>query len=496
MRRLLALLFATVWTFTAAGARADTFVYTDEDGKQQTVEARLFGSGQGAHALLKADGRLDLIAEAAVEKREPKDGPAPLTPTQMVDVLTQRFEADLLRTQTDDKHVIALVVAAPLDRRGETRVKGFLQKVSRFMDNVDSVFERFARDMDFPLRDQEFPLVAVIFESDDDFNKYVEQNSGGQGPSAARIAGFYSPLTNWLAIRLEECRTFRVPLHEAIHQQMYNRVFHRLAPIPTWFDEGIATGFENNGEKVDIHPARINGMYAWMAKNIPDDDVKWDDIINQDDSFEGDILAAESYIEAWSLHWMLVTQHKDAYSKYVQKLAARTPLERQPAEQRTEEFAEIFGQPVEEIARGFPRILEVGMKRQKVKPPQDTPAGLSLTNEKFAEVKIFVELDGNSGQMRMHGQIRNESPIRPMTYHVAVVTTSGTYTDWVIDSLEVNGTAPLPAKIAAKVLPGTLGGPASQFEVRLQSAIPGSDSAEQWSRTPPLPFGFDESSEE
>ncbi|MBL8850660.1 MAG: DUF1570 domain-containing protein [Planctomycetaceae bacterium] len=497
MRPVLALLLIAICTdFGAGDACADTFVYTDEQGEQQTVEARLFASGQDAHALLKADGRMEVVPQAVVEKREPADGPAPLTPEQMAEVLKERFDADRLRTHTDDKHVIALLTAGPLDRRGETRAKGFLQKVGRFMDNVDTVFTRFARDMRFPLHDQEFPLVTIVFESDDDFNKFTEENTGGDGLSAKHIAGFYSPLTNWLAIRLEECRTFRVPLHEAIHQQMYNRVFQRLAPIPTWFDEGIATGFENNGEKVDIHPAKINGMYAWLSKNIPSDDVKWADIVNNDDSFQGDILAAESYIEAWSLHWMLVTQHEEAYAKYVQQLAARTPLEEQPAEQRTAQFAEIFGKSVEEIAREFPRVLEVGMKRQKVKPPQDTPDGLSLTNSHLAEVKIFAELDGGSGQMQMSGQIKNESPIRPMTYHIAVVTSSGTYTDWVIDSLEVNGTSPLPAKIAAKVLPGTLGGPASRFVVRIRSALPGSETAQQWDRSPPLPEGFDESEEE
>ena len=490
------LLIATCTAFVSAHARADTFVYTDEKGEQQTVEARLFGSGQDAHALLKADGQLEVIPQPAVEKREPADGPAPIGPEQMVDVLKERFDADLLRTYADDKHVIALVTAGPLDRRGETRAKGFLQKVGRFMDNVDTVFTRFARDMHFPLHDQEFPLVTIVFESDDDFNKFAEENTGGDGLSVRRIAGFYSPLTNWLAIRLEECRTFRVPLHEAIHQQMYNRVFQRLAPIPTWFDEGIATGFENNGEKVDIHPAKINGMYAWLSKNLPADDVKWADIVNNDDSFHGDILAAESYIEAWSLHWMLVTQHEEAYAKYVQQLAARTPLEEQPAEQRTEQFAGIFGKSVEEIAGQFSRVLEVGMKRQKVKPPQDTPDGLSLTNSQLAEVKIYCEIDGGSGQMQMNGQIKNESPIRPMTYHVAVVTSSGTYTDWVIDGLEVNGTAPLAAKIAAKVLPGTVGGPASRFVVRIRSALPGSETASQWNRYPPLPEGFDESTEE
>lgn len=493
MRSIIRLLTTAICWFVAAGvASADTFVYRDAQGSEQTVEARLLGSGKGAHALLKADGQLLLVAQGAVDKREIADGPPPLTPAAMVDVLKQRFGGDLLRTQTDKEFVIAFVAAGPLDRRGETRVKGFLQKTTRFMNNVNTVFERFARDMQFPLHDPEYPLVTVVFESDEDFNRFTTENTEGEGVSAARIAGFYSPVTNWLAIRLEECRTFRVPLHEAIHQQMYNRVFQRLAPIPRWFDEGIATGFENNGEKVDINPAKINSQYAWLSKNMEADDVKWDDIVNDDKTFSGDILAAESYVEAWALHWMLVTQHAAGYRRFVQKLAARTPLEDLSTEQRTEQFAAIFGESVTTIAREFPRVLDVGIKRQKVRSPPSMPTGVMVTNESLAEIKVRATNDLSTGRLLVEGHIRNTSPIRPMTYHVAVVTESGTYTDWVINSLDVNGTSPLPGKAAAKVLPGTIGGRGRTFTVRVQSALAGSETAQQWAREAPLPKGFGE----
>lgn len=491
MRSTIALLWSAICLVVAATeVRADTFVYIDKDGAEQTVNTQLLGTGQDAMALLQADGQIRVIPEGAVTKRETADGPAPITPAGMVDVLKQRFGADVLRTQTDKQFVIALVASGPIDRRTETRVKGFLQKTTRFMNNVNTVFERFARDMNFPLHDPEYPLVTVVFESDEDFNTFTTENTEREGISATHIAGFYSPLTNWLAIRLEECRTFRVPLHEAIHQQMYNRVFQRLAPIPRWFDEGIATGFENNGEKVDIHPAKINSQYAWLSKHMESDDVKWADIVNDDESFGGDILAAESYVEAWALHWMLVTQHEAAYRKYVQELASRTPLEDLPAEQRTERFKAIFGESVATIAEQFPRVLDVGIKRQKVKAPPQSPDGVMVANEALAEIKVKALNDLSSGRLLVEGQIKNTSPIRAMTYHVAVVTSSGTYTDWVIESLDVNASAPLPGKAAAKVLPGTIGGLAATFTVRVQAALPGSATANEWVREAPLPKEF------
>ena len=53
--------------------------------------------------------------------------------------------------------------------------------------------------------------------------KYAAAATSGDEDIARRVAGFYSKLTNILAIRLEECRTFDTPLHEAIHQQVYVR---------------------------------------------------------------------------------------------------------------------------------------------------------------------------------------------------------------------------------------------------------------------------------
>jgi hypothetical protein len=472
----------------SASARADTFKYVDEKGAEQTVEARLYGSGQGAHALLQRDGRLLVIPEQAVQKRDVTDGPAPVTADEMVAILQEKFGADRVRVQVQKPFVVALVLAGSLDKRYDTRIKGFLQKAARFMNNVESTFEKFAADMRFPLRDPEFPLVLVVFESDEDFNKYALESTGGAGLSADHIAGFYSKLTNWLAIRLEECRTFQVPLHEAIHQQVYNRVFQRLAPIPAWFDEGIATGFESSGDRIDVHPAKINSLYASLARNKALRDVSFTAVIDDDGTFHGDILAAQSYIQAWSLHWMLVTQHADRYQTYVQQLASREPLQPQPAEERTKQFEEAFGVTAGQLQGDFPRVLESGLKRQRVKFPDPPQAGVTLEKAALGEAQVRATVDVASGQLHVEGTIRNSSPIRPLTFYVAVVTETGVYTDWVVPNLANGKAAPLPHKIAAKVLPGALGGTPDKFVVRVRSVLPESAEAAEWQREPPLPI--------
>jgi hypothetical protein len=92
------------------------------------------------------------------------------------------------------------------------------------MNNVDSVFLKFAESMDLPLHEPRHPLVLVIFELDEDFNKYVEEATGKGGLPPESILGFYWPVTNWLVVRMSSCDSFEVPLHEAIHQQVANRI--------------------------------------------------------------------------------------------------------------------------------------------------------------------------------------------------------------------------------------------------------------------------------
>lgn len=152
MTGLLRILPVLAAVLACAGTlRADTFVYLDQDGNEQTVEAKLAGTGQGAMALEKADGQITLVAESFVRDRKPAAGPDPVDAKGMVKVLEDHFGADHVRTSIDEPFVIALVLSAPLDRRSERQVTGFVTRASRFMSNVETVFTRFMKDMRIPL---------------------------------------------------------------------------------------------------------------------------------------------------------------------------------------------------------------------------------------------------------------------------------------------------------------------------------------------------------
>ena len=235
--------------------RADRIKYVDKESDTVEIEARIIASEKGAHVLELADGEYRIIPQGAVQEREANDGPEPLDANAMATKLRERFGAEKFRSYVQGSYVMGLVLAAPLHKSSEARANTFLKQGAQFMKSVETAFGNFVKDARIDIDPPRFPLVVLIFEARPDFEEYAAKATGGNGLSASRIAGFYSGNTNWLAIRLDECQSFDVPLHEAIHQQVYNRiVFQRLAPIPHWFDEGIATGFESANKKVTTVP--------------------------------------------------------------------------------------------------------------------------------------------------------------------------------------------------------------------------------------------------
>ncbi|MEZ6143976.1 MAG: DUF1570 domain-containing protein [Planctomycetaceae bacterium] len=474
---------AVLWGVLNAGRLcADTFTYLNESGETQTVTGLLTGSGQGVHAIEQSDGSVTLIPEQSVRERTVGADPEPLTPREMADHLTEEFGDTGVRTLVRDPYVVGLVLAGPLPEQSEARVTGFLKNAAQFLDRVDTVFSGFCRDLRIETSPPRYPLVMLIFERDRDFNAYTTEATGGRGLSSDRVSGFYSPLSNRLAIRIGECRSFQVPLHEAIHQQVFNRgLLQRLADIPTWFNEGIATGFENNGERINIGPNKVNSIYA---KRLNGDRVlDWQEIVTADAAFRGDVLVGEAYAQAWGLHWLLVTEHKSDYARYLKQLGQIEPLQKQPPELRQKLFEETFGTTIAELEEDFPRLLKAAMRRQGVRLNSSSNPGYSLTSGDACEVELTaVQRTSRESLIEVQGRIRNVSPFRDFAFYVTVQTDGGFYTDWFIPCVSRLETAQLPKQFIMKHLPGGPGTEGTTFWVEISSALPDSEEVAAWKR--------------
>jgi hypothetical protein len=485
-------LLAAITVAAAVEARADKFLYRDEKGQSRELEARLVASQGGIYVLERADGQYVMVPRSAAIKREASPGPEPLDADAMLAGLRTQFGDSLFRGIAQPPYVVGLVLAAPLPRNGEGRANSFLRSTAAFMKNVDGAFGTFLKDARIAAQAPTHPLVVLVFEGLADFRKYETEVSGGTGPSARAIAGFYSPRTNYLAVRLDECRTFEIVLHEATHQQSFNRnLLNRLAPIPAWFAEGIATGFEANQGKIRIGPGKICPRYA--SKALAAKQIDWDRLLIDDTIFSHDALLSDAYGLAWGLHWLTVTKYKSEYSKYLRLLAEKNPLEQDNPLQRREDFETAFGKKVTELGKEFRQTLEAGMKRQKtVMEPPKLPAGLSETNQNLGTVDLSALRSGADplSPVQVKGTLMNLSPLRAMTFRVVVVTDAGSYAEWLIPSLEMGKSTYLLPQTINKAMagfpavapgnPGAAGGGPHTFRVHIHSAPPESAEATQW----------------
>jgi hypothetical protein len=480
-----ALMLLAALAIAPAGARADRITYVTEEGESKTVEARIHGSDRGALALEMDDGSLVVIAEGQITKREPTDGPEPLDADGMIERLSGKFGRETFRAEARRPFVVGLVLAAPLSGRiEETRTEKFLESAVDFMKQVETQFKEYAGQARIPNENPRHTLVALIFESDEDFEEYVVETTGGTGLSAGRVAGFYSGMSNFLVLRLSECYNFQTPLHEGMHQQVYNRgVFQRLAPLPTWFNEGIATSFEGDGDRIRNGPYRINTHFARRIIGGDTDGVQlgWGDTVQHNRAFRGDIFAGDAYTNAWALHWHTLNFHPDEYREYVARLGEKEPLTELSPEQQLAEFEEVFGAEPEELHKEFLEKLPVAMRRQRVSPTERETVGFSETQSNLGEVQLTAVRQAG-GPLQVEGKLTNISPLRDMSYYVAVVTGTGEYADWHLPNLSIRKSVPLQRQFAAKRLAGGGLGTPGTFRVLIQSTPAGSDEAAAWKR--------------
>lgn len=496
-------LFGVVCTVLAAAVcDADTFHYRDATGQAVELAGRLIAADAGTYLLESADGRYHLVPRAAAQKRVPAPGPTPLDGAAMAAQLEQEFTPARFRSYLQDPFVIGLVLGSPLPKTSDGLGRAFLRDMAVFMKNVESAFSRYIRDARIETPSATHPVVVLVFESNEDFRKYAAQATSRDDQFTSRIAGFYSKLTNILAIRLDECRTFDTPLHEAIHQQVYVRqILPRLAPVPTWFDEGLATGFEGSGGKVHVGPGKINIRYAKAA--LEPSSLTWSDLIARDDAFRQTQQVESAYGQAWGLHWLLVTRYKTEYAAYMRLLGGKKPLADDSPQQRLADFQQAFGDRLATMQTQFRPLLEDARRRQNVPPESSAPKGVVETDENLGRVQLTAirhQTVGPGGVMgerlEVKGTLLNVSPLRTLAFYVTVETDAATYADWLIPKLDVLKTSPLPAQTVVKPMQVAAGAPpvaptAQTFRVRIRSAPTDSDEARQWSANQlPIPvFG-------
>jgi hypothetical protein len=307
--------------------------------------------------LLARDGRLwDFAPNEAQDFRKTGSEFRPYT----ANMLRARLESELGR----DYEVSStghFLVAHP---RGQKE-----QWVARFEEMYRS-FVAYFSVRGFGLQQPPFPLVAIVWKSREDFQRYTVRD--GLKPTSD-LLGYYSLDTNRVALfdvgdgranSTDWQRNYSTVIHEAAHQTAFNTGIHnRFAPPPRWVAEGLGTLFEARGvnnsraytnQSDRINRERFEEFRQYRASRRKSDSLM--QLIGSDRAFDRDASAA--YAEAWMLTFYLVESLPREYAQYLARTASRPAFSEYTAAARLADFTAVFGSDFRMLEARFLRFVD------------------------------------------------------------------------------------------------------------------------------------------
>ena len=226
-------------------------------------------------------------------------------------------------------------------------------------------FKLYCTTNGLPVREIEFPLVAVVFGSRSEFLRYANASGvklpdfcvGYYFTDSNRILLYESPDTS----KLETQNTIS---HEATHQLAFNMGLHqRRASTPLWLIEGLATMFES---------PRLSGLQARDGKSLWPTSRKstWQKIakrpesvqrivaglIHNDQAFETDFENA--YTVGWAMSTYLSQRRSQQFGPYLQRVGNMPPFHEYDASQRVADFQSAFGTDARLLTTKIIKYLE------------------------------------------------------------------------------------------------------------------------------------------
>jgi len=329
---------------------------------QRPVEGRIVVEAADGGLLLEAgDGRYLSIPPADIGGRQAIGGADEFSPRE----LGLRVLADL--PPGFSVHVTKHYVFCH-DTTAE-----YARWAAGLFERLHTAFENFWRRAGLELDGAEKPLVVVIFSNRRDYETYA---TGDLGAAADRISGYYNLLSNRVVTydltgsdalrqpgrtgragtdvlaRPEAAGLVSTLVHEATHQLAFNRGMHRrMAPVPVWVSEGIATVFETPDLRSTdgwrgigtINRVRLDRFRrGFQAGDL-------EKIVVQDDRFRDLDTALDAYAAAWALAWFLLETRREQFVDYLRTLATKPPLGSDSPDRRLADFVAAFGMTPAEL---------------------------------------------------------------------------------------------------------------------------------------------------
>lgn len=302
--------------------------------------------------LLGREGRLyDFKPSAAKDSRKSSPNFTGYSAAEMRDRLTKELGKSFEVTHTGH-----YLVAHP---RGQKK-----DWAPRF-EEMYRQFVHYFTIRGFALKEPEFPLVAIIWPTQEDFLRYAAAEGSNMGPG---YLGYYSARSNRVTLFDQQSggassANIDTVIHEVTHQTAYNTGVHRrFAATPRWLVEGLGTMFEPQGvwnarkfPKLEdrINRGRLGDFQARRAKR-PAGLIA--ELISSDRLFETDPSTA--YAEAWAFSFYLGEKVQRKYADYLALTAKRPIFRDYPAAERLKDFTSIFGTDIKLIETQYLRYMD------------------------------------------------------------------------------------------------------------------------------------------
>jgi hypothetical protein len=264
---------------------------------------------------------------------------------------------------------------------------GYAQWVGALYERLYSAFYVYWPSKGAELKEPEFPLAAIVFDTRANYEQYSRRELGA---STATIMGFYSLHSNMVTMydltghedlnfvgdrnsqtRISQVlsqpnaeRNVATIVHEATHQLAFNSgLQQRFTDTPFWVSEGLAVYFETpdldnakGWRKIGaVNRYNLINFHKYLRTRQPGALAK---LLSDDKRFRDPTSMADAYSEAWALNYYLINTQAQTYSKYLKVLSEQTPLVMQDPAARQEQFLKIFGRSLEELEGDFLKYMD------------------------------------------------------------------------------------------------------------------------------------------
>lgn len=434
-----------VWSLAEAGlARADEITVTI-DGKDVAQSGSVKYENDELVILETSQGHRLRLPKSDIKVREAKPAPPYLTP----DELGKALEAELkvnphVRVKVTPDVITVLVLEAELPKEYEDRSDKVLDQITKSYDQAKTAVQQFAKKNKLPQKKPAVPAVVVVYESDSQAETRYDERDDLPGVSFLINSGWYDPTTNVATFSLPAVLGEEGTVADVlIWQQLFHTdILQRQAPVPLWFLQGVAAGFDWTGNKIEPDHLKLSSVTFPGLQEAKL--VDWDKMATDYGFYENSdtFYFSDFRDQAWGLHWYLIGKNRAGYSRYWKTMAALSPLDEYSTEKSLADFKKAFGKNPEAFKPLFSKVFETAARTP---PPSLEPEEAFIPlKENYGAIKlIWIDEAVQNNEVRMDGKLTNVSPLRPRSFCVGFSTNWGKSASWFVDDLAPSKTVEL-----------------------------------------------------